>query len=267
MKTRLERLSGWMGQFDSALVAYSGGVDSALVLAAAHARLGDRAVACIGISPSYPERERRAAVELAEKIGASCRLARTPGSISISRYAANPVNRCYFCKSELYEVLAKVAEDENFAVILDGTNADDLHQDRPGYRAAVERGVRSPLAELGHCQADRAASWPITWAWRSGTSRRCRAWLRACRMAWPSFRSFSSASSAPKTCWRGLGFGNSASAITATSPASKFSRIRLRVLEHQAEILQGVRAAGYNFVTLDLAAFESGSLHEIAKRA
>src|SRR5438270_6011197 len=138
----------WISQFDRALIAYSGGVDSALVMAAAHAAIGDRAMACTAVSPSYPERELEGAIAVAKQIGIRHRLINTEEHLD-PRYAANPTNRCYFCKSELYERLSKLAADESWTVILDGTNATDLTEDRPGRQAAIEHGVRSPLAELG----------------------------------------------------------------------------------------------------------------------
>ena len=113
LQVTLARLCEWMGQFESALVAYSGGVDSALVLAAAHERLGHRALGCIGVSPSYPRRELQSAVKLAEQIGASHRLVNTQEHLD-ARYAANPANRCYFCKSELYETLSVAGQGRGF---------------------------------------------------------------------------------------------------------------------------------------------------------
>ncbi len=144
----LEQLRDWFAKCESALVAYSGGVDSALVMKAAHDALGDRAVACIGVSPSYPKREQRAAIELAEQLHVPYRLVHTR-ELDDPRYADNPDNRCYFCKNELYGVLAKIAVDENWDVVADGTNASDLGDDRPGRIAAAEAGVLSPLVELG----------------------------------------------------------------------------------------------------------------------
>jgi len=148
LHSRLESLEAWIRQWPSALVAYSGGVDSAVVAAAAHRALGGRALACIGVSPSYPEREMRDAIGLAERLGVSYRLIATDEHRDPA-YAANPTNRCYFCKSHLYGRLRDLARDEGWAVVFDGTHADDLGDDRPGRLAAAERDVRSPLAELG----------------------------------------------------------------------------------------------------------------------
>ncbi|MBV7332782.1 ATP-dependent sacrificial sulfur transferase LarE [Chloroflexi bacterium TSY] len=133
---------------DSVLVAYSGGVDSALVMAVAHQELGARALACIGISPSYPTREMRQAIKTAEELGVPYRRVDTEEYLD-ENYAANPTNRCYFCKSELHNRLHQIALDEGWQVVLDGTNASDLGDHRPGIDAARERNVRSPLVEVG----------------------------------------------------------------------------------------------------------------------
>jgi uncharacterized protein len=143
-----ESLCAQIGDRGSALVAFSGGVDSALVLAAAQRALGERALACIGVSPSYPERERRDAIALAERIGARYRLIETAETADPA-YAKNAQNRCYFCKAHLYDALAEMAKREGFAAILDGTQRDDLGDVRPGRAAAAEHGVRSPLLEVG----------------------------------------------------------------------------------------------------------------------
>jgi len=143
----LRSLDAWMRPWRSVLIAYSGGVDSAVVAAAAHRVLGPKALACIGVSASYPVREQRDAIALAEQLGLSYRLVDTDEQ-GDANYTANPTNRCYFCKSHLYDRLLDIARDEGWDVILDGSHADDVGDDRPGRIAAGEHGVRSPLAEL-----------------------------------------------------------------------------------------------------------------------
>ncbi|MGC8623898.1 MAG: ATP-dependent sacrificial sulfur transferase LarE, partial [Phycisphaerae bacterium] len=144
----LQKLEDFLRLYESAVIAYSGGVDSAVVMAAATRVLGTRALACIGVSPSYPEREKTAALELAKSVGAVVRLVRTREQNN-PNYIANAANRCYYCKTELYENLASIAREQRYAVILDGSNASDQSDDRPGWRAAREHGVISPLASLG----------------------------------------------------------------------------------------------------------------------
>jgi pyridinium-3,5-biscarboxylic acid mononucleotide sulfurtransferase len=135
------------------LIAYSGGVDSAFLLKVAREELGDNAQAIIGVSPSLMPEEHDEAVALAKQIGAPLRVVETH-EIEDENYNSNPVNRCYFCKSHLFEVLTKIARDENFDAVLDGTNLDDLQEWRPGAQAGTERGIRSPLREHGFTKAE-----------------------------------------------------------------------------------------------------------------
>jgi len=133
---------------ESVVVAYSGGVDSSLVAAVAAQELGSRALACIGDSPSYPRRELEAATRLAEERGIRYRVIETREHLD-SQYRANADDRCYHCKFELYDRLRTVADEEGIPVIVDGNNADDEGDDRPGMAAAEDQSVRSPLRELG----------------------------------------------------------------------------------------------------------------------
>ena len=131
---------------DSALVAFSGGVDSTLVLALAHDVLGEKALAVTAQSASMPDREMKACHQLAKEIGVKHLVVKTE-EMSNPNYRANPANRCYHCKTELYSSLKKVAQQENILNILNGTNTDDLGDYRPGLDSAREQGVRSPLVE------------------------------------------------------------------------------------------------------------------------
>ena len=161
-------LLAWFRAQGSALVGFSGGVDSTYLAIVAHEALGAaRALAVIGRSASYPASQWATARGVAEAFGIAV-LEVDTDEMNDPRYAANPTNRCYFCKSELWTVLAPIAAARGLAVVVDGTNADDLGDYRPGAQAAKERGVRSPLAELGFAKADiralsRARGIP-TWA-------------------------------------------------------------------------------------------------------
>jgi uncharacterized protein len=148
VQTKLHQLQALLQEMDRALIAYSGGVDSTLVAKVAQDVLGDRAVAVTAVSPSLlPEDLEEAKIQAAE-IGIVHRLVDTHEMDNPS-YTSNPINRCYFCKSELYDTLKPLAQTWGYAYVLDGVNADDLQDYRPGIQAAKERGTRSPLAEVG----------------------------------------------------------------------------------------------------------------------
>ncbi|MBI3183902.1 MAG: ATP-dependent sacrificial sulfur transferase LarE [Myxococcales bacterium] len=147
-RPKLESMREAIRRFGSALVAYSGGVDSAFVLKVAHGELGGRAVALTALSPSIPAEEAQAASELARQIGAR-HLTVESKELDNPSYAANPVDRCYFCKSELFELCESKRAELGLSAVLDGFNADDRKDHRPGQTAARERKVRSPLAEAG----------------------------------------------------------------------------------------------------------------------
>jgi len=137
-----------------ALLGYSGGVDSALLAVAATQALGaERFLAVIGRSPSYPEAQYQSALDTARRFGVPLVEVATH-EMDDPSYIANPTNRCYFCKHELWQRLGSIARERGFATILDGTNADDLGEHRPGLKAAAEQSIRSPLAELGWSKAD-----------------------------------------------------------------------------------------------------------------
>lgn len=137
----------------SLIVAYSGGIDSALLLKVAHDVLGSKALAVTAESPSVPRRELDEAKQIAQTIGARHVMIQT-AEIQNPNYAMNPMNRCYFCKTELYSKLADLARREKIRFVANGTNLDDLGDYRPGLQAASEYQVISPLKEAGFTKAD-----------------------------------------------------------------------------------------------------------------
>jgi pyridinium-3,5-biscarboxylic acid mononucleotide sulfurtransferase len=140
-------------ELPSLIVAYSGGVDSAYLAYAAHRALGSGVLCVTADSPSYPERHRAIARRVAEQVGLNHLVIRT-AEMDRPEYRANPANRCYFCKHELYTHLAAIARERGIPVIADGSNADDRGDYRPGRQAAREFGVRSPLDEAGLTKDD-----------------------------------------------------------------------------------------------------------------
>ncbi len=146
--SKLNRLKELLAGYGSCIVAYSGGVDSVFLARVAHDVLGDRALAVIADSPSLPRRELAEALELAEKFQIPVRVVKT-AEFDNPSYLANPNNRCYFCKHELFTELAPLARAERFSVIAYGENASDVGDHRPGAKAAAEFQVRAPLKEAG----------------------------------------------------------------------------------------------------------------------
>jgi uncharacterized protein len=254
----LAALERWVAQFPSAIVAYSGGVDSALVAAVAHRALGDRALACIGVSPSYPEREMRDAVALAERLGVPYRLVETDEHLDPA-YSANPADRCYYCKTHLYDQLAALARAEGWAVIFDGTHAGDLGDDRPGRLAAAERAVRSPLAELGIGK-------PLVRALARHLA--LPVWDKPA-MACLSSRVPHGTAITPEILRQVERAEDRLVALGFTQfrvrHYGELARIEVpladlpRAVEHRAGIVAGLREAGYRHVCLDLAGFRGGA--------
>ncbi|MBD2437231.1 ATP-dependent sacrificial sulfur transferase LarE [Nostoc sp. FACHB-110] len=145
---KLEQLKALFGEMERALIAYSGGVDSTLVAKIAYDILGDRALAVTAVSPSLLPEELEDAKIQAATIGIPHQIVQTH-EMENPNYTSNPVNRCYFCKSELHDTLKPLAVELGYPYVVDGVNADDLHDYRPGIQAAKERGALSPLAEVG----------------------------------------------------------------------------------------------------------------------
>src|SRR5712691_209380 len=155
---KLVRLKGLLGELPCALVAFSGGVDSTFLLRVAHDVLGARCTALTTVSPTTPADDLAEARSFARTMGVEHLIIDT-NELAIPGYSENPVNRCWFCKDNLFTICAAEAERRGIAVVLDGANLDDLGDHRPGLQAAAERRVRHPLVEAGLTKADvRAAS-------------------------------------------------------------------------------------------------------------
>ncbi len=260
-------LVAWFRAQQSVLVGFSGGVDSAYLAIVAHGTLGaERALAVIGRSASYPAAQWATARGVADGFGLAV-LEVDTDEMNDPRYAANPTNRCYFCKSELWTRLAPIAAARGLATIVDGTNADDLGDYRPGAQAAREHGVRSPLAELGFTKADiralsRARGIP-TWAQPSSPCLSSR--LPYGTPVTPERLLMVERAEA---ALRALGItGDLRVRHFGTTGRVEMSREALAEWQQPAQLAQvegAVRAAGFTDVELDPRGFRSGGLNVLA---
>ena len=155
---QLEGLRCNLRELGSVLVCYSGGIDSAFVLAVAHAELGERAIGMTAVSPSLSDSEKEDAARIAAKLGAAHRFVDSH-ELERAGYVQNGPDRCFHCKSELYDIAEAKRKEWQLAAVVNGTNRDDLGDYRPGLQAAKNAGARSPLVEVGMTKSDvRAAA-------------------------------------------------------------------------------------------------------------
>jgi uncharacterized protein len=265
---RYERLRTLVSELGSVLIAYSGGVDSSLLLKVAVATLGVRAVGALATSPAYDDDETTSAIRLAETMGARLEIVATH-ELDDPRYNANPANRCYFCKEELFKQLAPIAARLNLAHIAYGMNADDRGDWRPGQRAAREHGVRAPLDDAGLTKADiRAIARHLDLPVWDKPAMAC--YSSRIPYGTPVTVETLGRISRAERALRRLGF-----ARVRVRHHDQVARIELdpddfaRLVDPdvRAEVIAGVRAAGYTYVTVDLTGYRTGSLNEALARS
>lgn len=173
LSDKLDRLRNIFQESSEVLVAYSGGIDSTLVAKVAFDVLGERALAITAKSPSLLPSDLAAAQLQAEFMHIKHQIVQTD-EMNNPNYTSNPINRCYFCKSELHDTLKPLAKSMGYGYVVDGLNADDLQDYRPGIQAAKERGVRSPLAEVGISKIEvRMLSQHLGMPWWDKPSQPC----------------------------------------------------------------------------------------------
>jgi uncharacterized protein len=260
--TKLDQLRRWFEPLPGVVVAYSGGTDSTLVAAAAARTLGDRALAVTAVSPSLPPGELAEARRVAGLIGVRHRAVRTH-EIEDDAYLANGVDRCYHCKSELYGVLGRVAEDAGTSVVVSGANLDDLGDYRPGLRAATEHGIRHPLVEVGFSKVEvREAARDLgipTWDKPASAclSSRIAFGVRI------SVEELSKVGRAERLL-KDLGFTQCRVRVhgdVARVEVEPDDLPRLTQPGIRGHVVGALKALGYRYVTLDLEGFRSGSMN------
>jgi len=257
-------LRGLIADCGSALVCYSGGVDSTLLLKVAHDVLGDRCVAMVALSPTMASSERRAALELAAQIGARTEVTESH-ELSRDEFRMNPKDRCYYCKDELLDLAAPLATRLGLHEVLLGTNTDDLGDYRPGLQAAKDHGARQPLVDAGLCKAEvRELSREL------GLSTWDKPQLACLSSRFPYGTEITPERlrqvDGLEDGMRGLGFrqvrarwhGEVARLELEPGDIARAAEPALR-----AAIVKLGRELGFTFVALDLAGFSSGSLNQL----
>lgn len=263
LKGRYDKLLEKIREMNSVVVAFSGGVDSTFLLAAAREALGNRVLAVTARSATYPEEECRKAMSLADRLGVRTQVIQT-SEMADPAFTSNPANRCFFCKKTLFSALKELALNEGYKAVVEGSNADDLNDYRPGMQAAEELGIRSPLVEVGF------------------TKHHIRTVSRALGLStWdkPALACLASRIPYGEEITRDrLKRINQAEALIRSHGVSQVrvrdhgavARIEIALDEferlirpkHREEITIALKALGYKYISLDLEGYRAGAMNE-----
>ncbi|MEL6816249.1 MAG: ATP-dependent sacrificial sulfur transferase LarE [Cyanobacteria bacterium J06598_3] len=265
---KLTQLQAIFQEMDRALVAYSGGIDSTLVAKVAHDVLGTKALAVTANSPSLMPEDFADAKSQAAEMGVAHKVVETH-EMDNEDYTSNPVNRCYFCKSELHDTLRPLANELGYEYVVDGLNADDLQDYRPGIMAAKERGVRSPLAEVGITKLEvREISKYLGLPWWDKPSQPCL----SSRFPYGELITTEKLHRVGRAerYMRDLGYRN-----LRVRSDGETAKIELMPEEIQGfvtkvplpELVEAFQGFGFTYVTLDLEGYKSGKLNRVLSGA
>ena len=262
--TRLDKARGIVRDLGSVLIAYSGGVDSSLLLKLALEELGDGAVAVLASSPAYPESEQEEARTLAAALGARL-IDVTTSEVELDAYTRNNPDRCFHCKEELFDTLEPIQHDLGLAHLAYGATADDAGDHRPGHGSAVRRGVRFPLLEAGMAKSDiRAAARALGLPNWNKPSFACLSSRipHGTQVTVAALRQIEAAERALKD----IGFRQ-----VRVRHHGDVARIEVepaeiaRMVDQRDRVVELVRATGYKFVSVDLEGYSTGSLNRVWK--
>ncbi|HWQ41096.1 MAG TPA: ATP-dependent sacrificial sulfur transferase LarE [Desulfosporosinus sp.] len=266
LSEKLYNLRQNLSNIGSALIAFSGGVDSSLLVQVAFDVLGDRCLAVIATSETYPKAELEEAEQLAQKIGVNYLVIATE-ELKNEEFASNPVKRCYFCKTELYNKLKSIAKEKGYQNILDGANLDDALDYRPGRLAGKEIGVRSPLEEAGLAKAEvRQLAKELGLSnWDKPSSACLSSRLPyGQRITIESLNQVELAENILKQHnFRQVRVRHHQNIARVEIPKEDFARLTGSVLD---DVVAKLKKLGFSYITLDLQGLRSGSMNEVLEK-